>query len=398
VPTVKDFTALTATVNSDTSYSGTTDYTYDIKNELTNESSTRNGGYTNAFAYDSAENPTTFRGVSGKTYNSDNQNSSGSYVFDGDGNPTTYSGSSMVFDVENRLTSVGSTLTAGYDANNMRAWKTDGAGTTYYLYADNSTTPVCELNASGAVVATNTYTINGLVSRNTSAGSTFYEFDPQGTVAQRLNSAGTNTVTSTADSFGVVANSGSVSDPFGYIGQAGYYTDLSTGLILTTHRYYDPGAGRFLNRDPSGYPGGVDLYAYVQNNAENGIDPLGYGAIGAPVWGHRPKPCPCSPASPKDAEHLGWIITGVLGIAFTVIGFYGGLALNPLYGCFAGAAANALGQWAAESALTCGALDWDNVLDILESAVWGCGMGGIISELSSVSGYLQGVMAPYMPS
>jgi len=94
-------------------------------------------------------------------------------------------------------------------------------------------------------------------------------------VAQRLNSAGTNTVTSTADSFGVVANSGSVSDPFGYIGQAGYYTDLSTGLILTTFRYYDPGAGRFLNRDPSGHQGGVDLYAYVQNNAAQRIDPSG---------------------------------------------------------------------------------------------------------------------------
>jgi len=44
-------TALTATVNSDTSYSGTTNYTYDIKNELTNESSTWNGGYTNAFVF-----------------------------------------------------------------------------------------------------------------------------------------------------------------------------------------------------------------------------------------------------------------------------------------------------------------------------------------------------------
>jgi hypothetical protein len=52
-------TALAANINSDTGYSGSTSYSYDAKDELTNESSTRNGSYTNTFAFDGSENPTT---------------------------------------------------------------------------------------------------------------------------------------------------------------------------------------------------------------------------------------------------------------------------------------------------------------------------------------------------
>jgi RHS repeat-associated protein len=136
------------------------------------------------------------------------------------------------------------------------------------------------MNSSGTITATNTYGLAGLISRHTTSGSTFYEFDPQGTVVQRLNSAGSNTITSTADAFGNVANSGTVSDPFGYEAQAGYYTDQSTGLILTTFRYYDPVNGRFLNRDPTGYTGGINIYGYTGNNSVNSDDPYGLNGFG----------------------------------------------------------------------------------------------------------------------
>jgi RHS repeat-associated protein len=135
------------------------------------------------------------------------------------------------------------------------------------------------MNSTGTITATNTYGLAGLISRHTSSGSTFYEFDPQGTVVQRLNSAGSNTITSTADAFGNVANSGTVSDPFGYEAQAGYYTDQSTGLILTSFRYYDPVNGRFLNRDPISYLGGMNVYGYCENQPENRLDPAGLAEI-----------------------------------------------------------------------------------------------------------------------
>lgn len=69
-------------------------------------------------------------------------------------------------------------------------------------------------------------------------------------------------------------------DVWGFGGQAGYYTDAETGLVLCTHRFYDPQQGRFLTRDPIGYEGGINLYGYTQNNPVNGLDPLGLWTIG----------------------------------------------------------------------------------------------------------------------
>jgi len=44
-------------------------------------------------------------------------------------------------------------------------------------------------------------------------------------------------------------------------------------------RYYDPSAGRFLTRDPSGYAGGANLYDYTENNPGNYTDPMGLNKI-----------------------------------------------------------------------------------------------------------------------
>ena len=139
---------------------------------------------------------------------------------------------------------------------------------------------MCELNSSGSVTAFNTFTIvnpdtTRLISRHAGATSTFYTFDAQGNVAQRLNSAGAVVSDSVYDSYGMATTSGTAADAFGYGGQFGYYSDQSTGLILLTQRYYAPDLGRFLTRDPIGTDGGVNLYAYVQNQPMTSHDPNG---------------------------------------------------------------------------------------------------------------------------
>jgi len=68
-------------------------------------------------------------------------------------------------------------------------------------------------------------------------------------------------------------------DPVGFGGQYGYYTDPETGLALMTHRYYDAGRGRFLTRDPIGYSGGLNLYGFVGNNPITGADPDGTNPV-----------------------------------------------------------------------------------------------------------------------
>mgnify|MGYP000859065924 FL=1 len=40
-------------------------------------------------------------------------------------------------------------------------------------------------------------------------------------------------------------------------------------------RWYDPQARRFISEDPIGLDGGINLYAYVENNPLNMVDPYG---------------------------------------------------------------------------------------------------------------------------
>ena len=53
------------------------------------------------------------------------------------------------------------------------------------------------------------------------------------------------------------------------------YTDNESGLVYYGHRYYSPSLGRFINRDPIGEAGGLNLYGFVGNSPVNGFDVLG---------------------------------------------------------------------------------------------------------------------------
>jgi RHS repeat-associated protein len=265
-----------------TGYSGTTDYSYDSRDELTQEASTRNAGYTNNFAYDGAENPTEVRSASVPAANSDNQIATSSYIYDGAGNPTTYAGNSLTFDPENRMIAYGSVLSCSYTADGLRAWKENSSGTTYFLYDDQ--TAVCELSSSGSVTATDTCISIGLISRNSSSASTFYVFDAQDSTAQRLSSSGAVAGSGTTDAFGA-ASGAAASDPYsGFEARLCYFNDSETGLVLLGHRYYDAATGRFLNRDPSGFAGGICLYAYCHNSPTARTDPGGFSCC--PLWAY----------------------------------------------------------------------------------------------------------------
>ena len=70
-------------------------------------------------------------------------------------------------------------------------------------------------------------------------------------------------------------------NPFRY---RGYYYDAETGLYYLQTRYYDPEIGRFVTIDDVAYlapdtVGGLNLYAYCNNNPVMGVDPTGHAAI-----------------------------------------------------------------------------------------------------------------------
>lgn len=115
---------------------------------------------------------------------------------------------------------------------------------------------------------------------------TFYVFDERGNVVVRVDKMGTRLSTHRYFPYGREFSQRSqggqllASDPWGFGAQSGYYTDNETGYILCTFRHYDPNTGRWLNRDPIGYAGGMNLYAYCGQSPIMGIDPLGLYSLG----------------------------------------------------------------------------------------------------------------------
>ncbi|WP_338640973.1 RHS repeat-associated core domain-containing protein [Burkholderia pyrrocinia] len=74
------------------------------------------------------------------------------------------------------------------------------------------------------------------------------------------------------------------SNPIRFPGQ---YCDEETGLHYNRYRYYDPGSGRFISKDPIGLAGGINVYQYGPNPIE-WIDPLGLARTSSGGAGRKP--------------------------------------------------------------------------------------------------------------
>ncbi len=72
--------------------------------------------------------------------------------------------------------------------------------------------------------------------------------------------------------FGTPTTSGNVANQMLF---AGMVFDKTTGLYYDNARYYDPGLGRFISEDPSGFQGGINLYDYTENQPATMVDPTG---------------------------------------------------------------------------------------------------------------------------
>jgi RHS repeat-associated protein len=99
----------------------------------------------------------------------------------------------------------------------------------------------------------------------------------------------------------------------------GFAGSATSGLYYYGYRFYDPYLQRWVNRDPIGEFGGLNLYGYVGNNPINEFDPYGLATRGGPY--HPPDEVSvrcnrfdsCSQISGKIfllmrmiGSHLGW--------------------------------------------------------------------------------------------
>jgi len=107
------------------------------------------------------------------------------------------------------------------------------------------------------------------------AGTTpsFYSRDHLGSIREMRNSAGTVVARYDYDPSG--RSTTLISTTPTDFNFTGLYRHSASNLDLAVYRAYDPDLGRWLNRDPVGEKGGLNLYGYVENGPINGVDRLG---------------------------------------------------------------------------------------------------------------------------
>jgi RHS repeat-associated protein len=210
------------------------------------------------------------------------------HTYDANGNLTGDWTNAYIYDGENRLvsaTAAGITTTLTYDPLG-RLWQmVKGAANTRYLYDGDAL--VGEYDGTGAL--TNRY-VHG---SNLAADDPLLWYVGAGTATKRylhadhLGSIVAATNTSSAPSINAydeygVPKSGNVGR-FQYTGQI-WLGEL--GLYHYKARLYSPTLGRFLQVDRIGYEGGINLYAYVDDDPVNTTDldgqcPVGVHSMGA---------------------------------------------------------------------------------------------------------------------
>jgi RHS repeat-associated protein len=132
-----------------------------------------------------------------------------------------------------------------------------------------------EFTGAGQLVSHYTYGLDLTSAVPASGSAAYYHFDASGNTAQMTNASGSVVNSYTYLPFGEqTASTTGVANPFTYAGEYGVM-DEGSGLYFMRHRWYSPALGRFVQQDPIGLVGGTNLYAYVQNNPANYVDPAG---------------------------------------------------------------------------------------------------------------------------
>ena|GEM_PF-2942093 len=155
----------------------------------------------------------------------------------------------------------------------------DGGGTLLrkYVYGPGIDEPLAMIAVDGPTETWYYYHFNGL-------GSVIALSDANGDLVESYsyNVFGSPTI---YDGDGEEISASAIGNPYMFTGRR---YDEDTGLYYYRLRDYHPVLGRFVQNDPIGYIGGMNLYRYCNNNPVNWTDPLGL----ASSWTDTPQISP----------------------------------------------------------------------------------------------------------
>ncbi|WP_439578857.1 RHS repeat-associated core domain-containing protein [Elioraea sp.] len=200
--------------------------------------------------------------------------------YDANGNLIGDGSASYRYDAQNRLVGFtqGSVVVSyDYDVEGRRASRTEGGTTRRSLYALGQ--EIAEY-ADGVLAARHVpgpgldeplATVTGAPGSRVRA---WYHTDAQGSVIARSDGSGAVPAGErfSYTPYGVAGSGSGSASAFRFVGRR---LEPPVGLYDMRARVYAPGLGRFLQPDPIGTDGGINLYAYVRNDPLNQADPTG---------------------------------------------------------------------------------------------------------------------------
>jgi RHS repeat-associated protein len=243
------------------------------------------------------------------------------FTYDDDGNLLSDGRFNYAWDAENRLISVETAtnlpaavprirLTHAYDYQSRRlatareewngsAWQS--AGTNRYVYDGwnvvaetwaaspaNTNYYVWGLDLSGTLQGAGG--IGGLLATSLDGTTAFYCHDANGNVGQLVDASSAILAHYEYSPFGeTIVSTG----PFAKVNPFRFSTkwfDNDTGLGDWGYRWYSPGMGRWVSRDPIGERGGINVLTAMNNNPACGSDYLGLVKVAWPPPGWEPIP------------------------------------------------------------------------------------------------------------